>query len=77
MAINRALLVLNILKENTNEDTGLSIKEIITILKDSGYNVTRNTVRSDISSLIDEGFNIREQKVDQILVIFIIQVNFQ
>jgi len=62
MAINRALLVLNILKENTNEDTGLSIKEIITILKDSGYNVTRNTVRSDISSLIDEGFNIRETK---------------
>lgn len=62
MAIGRTLLVLNILKEKTNEDICLSIKDLINFLKDYGYTATRNTIRYDINSLITEGFNIIEKK---------------
>lgn len=62
MSVQRVIVLLEILKKNTNNTNKLTINELIEILKNEGYNVTRNTVKSNIISLIDAGYNIIETK---------------
>lgn len=63
MAIRRTLLVAKILKEKTNFNNKLTIKDLIDELKKNDYIVTRNTVKEDINSLRDSGYEIIEDKL--------------
>lgn len=62
MSVRRALLLGKILKERTNKNNKMTIKELIEKLIDYDYIVTRNTVKEDIRSLIDAGYRIIEDK---------------
>lgn len=62
MALNRVIVLLEILKKKTNNKNKLTINQLIELLGNYSYTVTRNTVKSDINSLIDVGYKIIETK---------------
>lgn len=58
MSMKRTLLVAKILKEKTDINNKLTIKELINYLNEEGYKATRNTIIADIKCLIESGEKI-------------------
>ena len=56
--MKRTLLVAKILKEKTDINNKLTIKELINYLNEEGYKATRNTIIADIKCLIESGEKI-------------------
>ncbi len=54
----RILLILEILKSDTDEDHALKAADIIKMITDEGLKCDRKTFYDDINSLVDAGYDI-------------------
>ena len=54
----KLLYILDILKQNTDEEHAVSTKEIIRILQENGIHADRKTIYSDVEELVRMGYDI-------------------
>lgn len=55
---NRVLFLLNLLRQQTDENHPMTTAELRQILSDNGFHSTVPTLRDDIQTLIDAGFDV-------------------